>query len=235
MPKVKIAELIFNFQLYPRNHIEDFNVQSIARSLEAGFTIPPIIADRKTKQIVDGFNRTTAVRKLYGDFAEIDVEWRDYKSEKAMFEDAMLTNTAHGVRLNSHDMARCAIIAKQLHIDNKRLAECLHAKPEWVDKLRKRKVAEGPEGPMAVKGTLAHLAKAQNNAIEAGRDPKPFTQKQVKANEESSGMNWWFILDKAISLFEGGIVPIGHEKAIDRVKHIAELAKAWIEKAERAA
>ena len=235
MPKVKIAELILDFNLYPRNHVEQFNVHSIARALEAGFKIPAVVADHKTKKVVDGFNRITAVKLIFGDDADIDVEWREYKNERAIFEDAMLLNSAHGERLNSLDMARCAIIADQLKIDQQRLAECLHAKPEWLESLRRRKVAEGPDGPIPVKGTLAHLAKAQNDAAKAGGKPKPFTARQVRANNEASGMPWYFLIDKAISILEAGLVPMDHPKALHRMKWMQELVNTWVKKAERVA
>lgn len=233
MPKVKLSTLVLDYTLYPRHHISEFNVNSIMRALRAGFAIPPVIADRKTKKVTDGFNRCESVGRVFGPDADIEVEWRDYKNEAAMFEDAMALNTAHGEKLNSYDMARCAIIAQQLGIQEERLAACLHATVSWLENLRTRKIAEGPDGPMPLKGTLTELAKRQNAAVEAGGEPKPLTAKQVHANEGSSGVSWWFLLDKAIHALRENILPLTNQKAVLRVQKLHDLSKAWLERATK--
>lgn len=235
MPKVKIAELVLDYDLYPRHQIVAYNVQSIVRALRAGFSLPPVIADRKTKKVTDGFNRITAVGRVYGEGAEVEVEWRDYKSPAAMFEDAMLLNSGHGERLSSFDMARCAILAKDLGIQDAELARCLRATPEFMESLVQRKVAEGPDGPIAIKGTFADLAKAQSAAVADGRDPKVLSRRQVSANSAASGMPWWFLLDKIIGALEGGAVPVDNEKARERVERLEGLIASWRAKAARAA
>lgn len=229
MSQTKLAGLVRDFTLYPRHHVLEFNVQSIMRALKAGSWMPPVIADRKTKKVVDGFNRCEAIGRLYGESADIAVEWRDYRDKAAMFEDAMLLNSSHGEKLNAYDMARCTIIAEQLGIQRERLAMCLGATVDWIDKLQHRKVAKGPDGPIPLKGTVTQWAKAQNAIAASGGESKPLTQRQVQANDGTSGPSWWFLLDKTIHLFRFGLVPF-NEKALSRVEKLLELTSAWLEK-----
>lgn len=232
--KVKLASLIRDFNLYPRTKIVAFNVTSIKRSLEAGFSIPPIVADRKTRLVTDGFNRCQAVENLYGAEAEIEVEWRDYENRAAMFEDAMLLNSTHGEKLTPLDQAHCIQLATQLRIQKDRLAACLHAKPEFIDSLKHRKIAMGADGPILVRGTFARFAKDQNDRREAGESPAPFSRKQTDAIEGcTTSLPWWFLLDATIRLFKGGGVPLNNEKAIPRIQELADLTAKAVQKLEK--
>src|SRR5580658_269270 len=117
--KVKLALLVRNTTIYPRIEISEANVLSIKRSLLAGYAIPPVIADRKTKWVIDGFHRCLATERAYGPTSDISVEWRDYPNKIAMLEDAILLQN-HGERLQPIDQARCAILAAELGMQDER-------------------------------------------------------------------------------------------------------------------
>ena len=89
MKKMKAAELVLDFDLYPRNSLDPHNVKNIIEAISSGIELPPVIADRKSKRVIDGFHRVRGNLRLFGDDAEISVIEKDYRNEAAMFLDAM--------------------------------------------------------------------------------------------------------------------------------------------------
>ena len=235
MEKTPIASLIRDETLYPRIQISESNIASIRRALKAGFEIPPVIADRKTKTLIDGWHRVRASEAEYGEDADISVEWRTYRDRSAMLEDAIALQN-HGERLQSIDIARCVILAKGMGLQKERLALCLHVTEDWLESLERRKVAQGPDGAFPVKGTLAHFAVHQNNRRDAGGNPPPFPKNLVQANKRANGASWWFVLDQAINVLSTpGLVPLNHEKAIPRIERLRDLTEAALKKIESTA
>jgi len=152
---VSAALLIEDMNLYPRGHVDEIHVGNLSRSLEAGAKFPPIIADRKTKQIIDGFHRRRAYMKLNGEAAKIPVEWRDYPNDATRLADAIKTNSGHGLRLNRQDEIRCILLGRQLGLQDADLALSLHISEERVQEIGVRVVVVDGE-PEPAKKVAAH-------------------------------------------------------------------------------
>lgn len=106
--KVKAIDLIFDWNLWPRQSaqkLDGTNLSKMKEALSSGFTLPPIIVNQKDLRIVDGFHRTKAVLDLYGDSAEIEACLRKYPNDGAMFLDAGITNHHHGLPMSPKDRA----------------------------------------------------------------------------------------------------------------------------------
>ena len=103
MKKMKAAQLVLDFGLYPRNNVDEHNVKNLVDALAAGTELPPVIIDRKSKRVVDGFHRVRAHLRLFGDNAEIDVITKNYKNDAELFLDAMRYNASHGAKLDTCD------------------------------------------------------------------------------------------------------------------------------------
>jgi hypothetical protein len=145
---VPIAELIEDYNLYPRNHVDRTHVGDIARAIRAGIPLPPIVADRESKRIVDGFHRKAAYRSVYGEEAAAPVEWRDYDSEADLWADAVALNAGHGRKFDRQDQIRITIIGERLRIPEARTAALLHVPEDRVHELRVRVVTvDGEERP----------------------------------------------------------------------------------------
>src|SRR5208283_55156 len=64
MKKIALSELILDPEIYPRAEVSSMNVSSIKNALRAGITLPPIIIDKKSRRIIDGAHRVTAMKSL---------------------------------------------------------------------------------------------------------------------------------------------------------------------------
>lgn len=217
--KVKASELVLDYNLYPRHQINESNVTALKLAMESGASIPPVIADRATKRLADGFHRTTAALKLDPN-ALIDVEFRDYADEGALFTDAVALNAGHGQRLSPYDVSRCAALAERFSISMDDLAAALHMRPERLTTLVARKTAISTSGPIPIKNTLRHLAGHNLN------------KRQVEGNKQALGSSQVFLVNQVINLLENDLLDSGNEQVMERLAHLAGLlAKKRFKKA----
>ena len=212
MRTIKAAELIMDFDLYPRNDLDKRNVRCLVEAIESGETLPPVVIDRKSKRIVDGFHRTRAYLRL-DENAEIEVIEKSFKTDAAIFLEAMRLNADHGVKLDPHDHVHCLIVAERLKISFDAVAGALHVSADKLGSLRITRTATSVSDGLAVplKRTMKHMA---------GRR---LTKRQITANQRSSGMNQAFYANQLIDLIETKLLDMEDEKLIERLQHLHEL------------
>ena len=63
MPKVEIARLVLDESIYPRHSVNSANIAAITEAVLAGETMPPILVNRQSLQVVDGFHRVHAFER----------------------------------------------------------------------------------------------------------------------------------------------------------------------------
>ena len=104
--KMKLADLDFDESLYPRKGgVDEQTVNMMGRAFDAGATFPPIVADKATKKVVDGFHRGRMYLKK--GLAETEVELVSYKTVADLFLDAVRRNATHGRKLSPWDHVHC--------------------------------------------------------------------------------------------------------------------------------
>jgi hypothetical protein len=133
MEKIQAAKLVQDMNLYPRHYVNPYHVTTLREALKAGIEFPPVIADRETRKVIDGFHRIAALLRHLGDAVEVAVEWRDYKDEAEMFQDAIRLNANHGQKLYKTDWVRCAAIGEDLGITVEIVADCLSITVEKLE------------------------------------------------------------------------------------------------------
>lgn len=154
---LKASELIEDFSVYPRNCVFDGHVYDIAEALRAGTIFPPLVADRATKRMTDGFHRRRGNIAVFGDDAEVEVMLIDFASDADMVRDAITRNAIHGRRLTTADIARCALLAKRFKISREQLSELLHITRDKLKDITARRVANGANGQVVVRRAQEHL------------------------------------------------------------------------------
>ena len=212
MRKMKAAELVLDFDLYPRNNVDSHNVRCMVDAMEAGAEMPPVVIDKKSKRVVDGFHRVRAALRTGGEDAEIDVIEKQYKNEAAIFLDAMKYNGTHGARLDPCDRTRCTIIAQRLRISLDDVAGALNMPVDKLGKLAVNRTAHGAGGlAIPLKRTNQHMA------------GKKLNKTQQEANQRSSGMQQVFYVNQVIDLIEAKLLDQQDENLLLRLRHLSEL------------
>ena len=170
---VPAASLVEDFALYPRHDVDGGHVADLARALRAGATLPPLVADRASKRLADGWHRRRAAIRVHGPEAMVAVEFKDYPTEADIFADAVARNAIHGRKLDRQDQIRVAVLAEHFGIDTERVSSLLRIEPARVLELRPRVVfEEGQELAIAAKPVAEafygqHLSSEQIGAMKS--------------------------------------------------------------------
>jgi hypothetical protein len=147
--------------------------------------LPPVVADRKTKKITNGFHRVTAYQKAYGSAVLIPVIWKDYTDEAEMWADAVKMNGAQGLGLgfSVFDMGRIVMQGKEFDVDTSIVAKWLYITEAKAESLLKNTVLvedstlAGAEIRVPIKKGMDKLASQER-----------ITQAQMEANDQALGV-----------------------------------------------
>jgi hypothetical protein len=120
---VPALELVEVGSWYVRRHLDRVYIADLARALDAGVVLPPLIADAATKTLVDGWQRKRAHQKHAGDLnVPVPVIFRHYPDEVSMFKASIELNATHGRRLDAADLVHITLIATRLGIPPEEVA-----------------------------------------------------------------------------------------------------------------
>lgn len=213
---MKVAEVVLDFGLYPRQQIDSQHVTEMVAAEEAGIAFPPIVIDRKSKRCIDGFHRIRKQIRAHGEDAEIEVVEKTYRSDAAMFLDAVKYNASHGRNLSSFDRAHSILLAAKLSIDDKAIAGALSVTVDRVASLRASKSATVGKLTIPIKRTIAHKA------------GQKLTKSQVEANKKLGGMNQLFYVNQLITLIETDLVDLENEDLMTGLEKLQRLLEGLL-------
>ena len=217
MTTTKISEVVLDFDLYPRASVDSQNVAYLSQADAAGAVLPPIIIDKKSKRVVDGFHRVKMYRQKYDDNFRVEVVAKAYPNEQAMLLDAMRYNSGHGRSLTRFDRVRCIVLGEKMGVDPAEIAAALHMTSEKVGELKAERVGELKVGrtvePAPLKRTIRHMS------------GKRLSRAQYEANKKLSGMNQAFYVNQVITLIENKLLNYADADLLARLAHLAKLIK----------
>jgi ParB-like chromosome segregation protein Spo0J len=208
--KVKCGELVADYDFYPRSKVDSTSVQQIADAMEAGFEMPPIVIDKKSKKIVDGVHRVRATMRTKGQDAEVEAIARSYANDGEMLLDAIRLNASHGNRLSPWDRTRCLLLAKEMSIAMGDLATALNTD---INNLQTMMESLGTyrSKPIPIKKTIRHM------------EGKKFTKAQREANEKLGGLNQTHYANQLILLIEADLLDTENPNLMERLHRLYEL------------
>ena len=212
MKSIKVANLVLDFELYPRPQVDSTHVSELVGAINSGAELPPIVYDSKTKKVADGFHRVKAVMRVGGADAEIMGVAKTFKNDRELFAYSMKFNAAHGRRLTPFDRARCLIIGERLKMSTDLIAGALHVTKDNLVGLKTSRMAKGQgDASSPLKQTIAHMA---------GRT---MSKKQWEANDRLSGMRQSFYVEQVILLIEADLLDRSNVKLLERLEHLKGL------------
>ena len=210
--RIPAVELVEDLSLYPRLQVDDWYVSRLAEALRSGAVLPPIVADRASKRIVDGFHRRRAALRAFGPTAEIDVLFREYRDEQSLYLDALRLNAYHGKRLTTAEEVRAVLRGQELGIEPRVIADTLAIRAEKLEGLLEKKTARGTVEPVVIlKPCFDHLAGQQ------------LTQQQELANKHSGGHQASFYARMLIQLLESRAVDESNQRLMERLRQLHRL------------
>lgn len=214
MKDAKLSELVLDFDLYPRTQIDSHHVSEMVEAENAGVEFPPLVIDKKSKRIIDGFHRYKKHVRCHGPDATIPVVEKTYRNDAAMLLDAIRYNANHGRNLSSFDRAHSILLAEKLGLNDKAVAGALSMTVGRVESLRISKSATVGNGKVSVtvpiKQTIRHMA------------GKKLTRPQVDANKKLGGMNQLFYVNQLLTLIESDLIDKENEDLIEGLRKLHE-------------
>jgi len=217
MRAIKVSELVFDFNLYPRQRVDCQHVSEMVEAEKAGVTLPPILIDKRSKRIVDGFHRAKMRQRIDGSEATIQAVEKVYRSDQEMFLDAMRHNASHGRALSSYDRAHAVILAGHLGLDDQAVAGALSITAQRVESLRVNKSATAGKLQVPIKRTIHHMAGAK------------LTKKQFEANKKLGGMEQLFYVNQIIVLIESGLLDKNNQDLMEKLDKLHGLLGGLVE------
>lgn len=217
MRRLKVCELVEDFDFYPRLQVDSQHVLYLSQALLAGCELPRILIDKKTKRIVDGFHRRRAYEKAYGADHQVEVDEKSYRTESELFLDAARLNAVHGKRMATADYVRVIQRAEDLKIEPSSVASALRLTVEKVGELKADRTAHDSHlTAVPLKRTINHMA------------GKVLNDGQLKANKGLSGMNQIFYANQLISLLENELIDRENAALLVRLKRLHELLEPLV-------
>ena len=195
------------------------NLQTVAglvRAYKSGATIPPLVADKKTKILVDGTQRRMAAMQLK--IKKLPVEFRNFKDIPAMLEASMLLNR-HGQPLSTYDKVNCILKADRCGLPRARLARAMAVTEKYLDRLYVKRTCDDNSGnAIAVKASYLYPA----------HDTGRLTKKQETVQFTSIGQSPLRIVNELISLFETKALDRNDAVLTKRVLRLRDLIDRWL-------
>lgn len=136
METEKLATLKPLGQIYPRLKPSEEHINALTDALRAGAVFPPLIVERSSLRIVDGFHRWSAYKRARGDDFDVPVQLKDYASDEELLADAVAANERHGLRFTEADCGRVVVLAARLKLKAPDLVPILHLSPMAMQRVR---------------------------------------------------------------------------------------------------
>jgi hypothetical protein len=211
LTELPLERLKLDWNLYPRHEVDSQHVTRLIEALHAGSQLPPMIADRQTKRIVDGFHRYRAYQRLLEPGQKVAVEMRNYRSEAALFEEAMRVNARHGIPFDPIDQVHCYLRGQELGLSLESLADAMAVPATKLQSIVLRRLGESAKGDKVIlKPALTHL------------QGKPLTRPQVAVNDRLTGNSAEYYLRLVVEMLEAGCFDFGNERILALIRRLQD-------------
>jgi hypothetical protein len=212
---VAVGTLVEDFTLYPRHRVDNSHVADLVRALRAGHDLPPLVVERRSLRIVDGFHRARAYVSVYGPTAQASVVWRRYATDRELFEEAVAANSSHGRKLDRQDQIRVALLLEKMGATPDRIAVVLHIPEPRVEELKIRHiVVQGERQP--AKPSASHVY------------GQTLTVEQASVLQRAPGTGLRQQVRQLLDLLRADLYDVSDTRLCDELHQLADLIKSKI-------
>ena len=208
-----VSSLVEDMDLYPRHAVDSSNVQSLAAALESGANLPPIVADAKSKIIIDGWHRVRAYRKVLGAEAVVDVELVSFRNKAEMIQEAVARNVKHGRRLDKIDLTRSVLMLENAGVPTSKISVLMQMPEAKVEKLKIRVATVGKGTDGAVPGTSKITLKRPVAHFEG----KKMTKEQAETHKMLPGTSFLLVAKQLTNALIADMVNLQDDKLIEQL------------------
>lgn len=224
--RMKVAELVEDMNLYPRHSVDPQHVAQIALAIMSGSKMPPVVVDKKSKRIIDGWHRCRAAIRSGGPEAEVEVDLREYPAEQALILDAIGLNAHHGRKLDKVDQVRAVMMAGAAGASNDLIAAALHVPEKQVEVLRVRVAIVAETSTEAVPGTKPSVMVLKRPVLHmAGQR---LTKEQAEAHRSMPGTSFALLCSQLTKAIEAGLIDVTDEVTLSALAHLSKVLGPFV-------
>jgi len=195
---LKVEELAFDENLYPRLKVSWLTAYQYAQAMKAGAVFPPIVVGELNGKyyLVDGWHRVEARRILGEEFVNAVV--KRFESERELFAEAVRLNSSHGKPLSVVEKTRIIHRLEGYGFTREEISRIVGVPVEKISRFEARVVKTASGEPLYVKAVAERAAVKSGgsllNVVEV--DQSKFIGRDVAT-----------LLEQLIEMIEGGIYP----------------------------
>lgn len=226
---VNIATLLLEYDIYPRHSTSEVRINEYYTSLKAGAKFPPIIADIKTRWVVDGFHRYKMYLKA--GVEKVEVEWREFEDKKELIWYAINLNSAHGLKLTTYDQSKCIIIGEGAGMTDDELTSALVITKIKFESIKANRIRQVEISPLTIPEGTKEIPKFESVAVKriiADATEETVTDEQVSGQKSMGCMRASYYIKEARRILELGVLPV-NDINIDIVRHLSTSCVNWLE------
>lgn len=202
-----VADLVWDQKLYPRHRVSQQHVSELARAMEGGHELPPIVCDATTRRIADGVHRWNAALQL--EVEQIATEFKAYENEAALWHDAVLLNSSHGLAMTTYDRLKVIEISREFGLRELDIAAMLRTSESYLRTILPRyaTLADGPAERIGMRVPL----KASTRHLSGLR----ITEQQARAIEGNApGVPYLILVRQLVSALQHNLLPPEEQHAV---------------------
>lgn len=226
--KLPLDELVEDIRLYPRLGVDTTHVSTLCEALRAGATLPPIIVDKRSMSVVDGYHRVRAWRRVNGKDSLIPAEVVDYPDNMAMLIDATRRNAAHGRVLDAQDKVHVVRMMRDAGVAYTTIAEVLQITETAAESYNAR-VAEVVQRP-TYNSTLETKQYVPLKASVSHFAGRTMTPEQVEAHKSAPGTSYMLLVRQLQQGLEHGLLDTANTSLLDALSGLREAIDAYMAK-----
>lgn len=216
--QVKIDDLVFDREIYPRLQVRWETVHKYKEAMRAESVFPPILVARYKGKLylLDGWHRVEAHKRLGA--KEVQAIIIKPKNRNEMFTKAVECNTTHGRTLNTKERARILYKMKEeLGIPDGEISKILKIPIDGFSTFLKRVVK-------TKKGKTVYVQSTVLDAMERkGLTEEDIAEKMDEIDQSPFQTKLDNLLDQLIELLQGDIFPLEDEKIYPKAMKIHKL------------
>lgn len=217
--RIAAAKLVEDMAVYPRHRVDDSHVRNLARALEAGVALPPVVADKRSLVIADGIHRVRAHVAAFGDECSVPADLRSYRTRAALLQDAVALNSGHGRRLTSQDYTRAALLLKEAGFDDTEIAVTMQTTVDHVSRVLLRIVVVDGEPEPAKPSAWAPK----------GLPPRQITRSQADVHRSANGWRHGQTIRQLTNELRAGLVDVErHAELLEELRDAITSALASV-------
>jgi hypothetical protein len=212
LKSIKISDLIFDKELYPRITTDWFTVYSYTQMMRAGAVFPPIKVGllEGLLYVVDGWHRSHARLALKEEYIQGTI--KKYTDRKTLFVDAVEANIIHGRQLSSQEKVRIISLLQIYQIAPERISEIVRVPLDKIARFEVRAIKDNFGNIIYLKGLTSKLG-------------SPLDLSNV---DQSSFATYSLhqALRQLIAVLEAGIFPTDDKESKVLASHLLELLQS---------